>query len=115
MPDAPKCPECSGGFSYQDRGLFVCPECGHEWLGMEVEIATPAVADVNGNTLSNGDAVSIIKDLKIKGASGVLKAGTKVKNIRVLDLDHIVGGHDIDCRIEGFGALKLKGSVVRKV
>ena len=114
MSDTAKCPECSGEFSYQDRGLWVCPECGHEWQASDSQATVAEVLDANGNRLTSGDAVSIVKDLKIKGASGILKAGTKVKNIRVLDDEHIVDGHDIDCRIAGFGALKLKGSVVRK-
>lgn len=108
------CPKCSGSYCYQDRGLSVCPECGHEWDADATE-TVDAVVDSNGTVLASGDSVSVIRDLKVKGSSSVVKVGTKVKNIRVLDPEYVVDGHDIDCKIDGFGAMKLKGSVVKKV
>ena len=114
MSDLPNCPRCESAYAYQDRDKLVCPECGHEW-NENNEPKQTTVRDANGNVLSSGDNVSVIRDLKVKGSSSSLKVGTKVKNIRVLDADHIVDGHDIDCRIDGFGAIKLKSSVVKKV
>lgn len=115
MSDVPPCPACGSVFAYLDRQSYVCPKCGNEWGTATDSVNVLVVVDVNGKPLASGDTVSVVKDLKIKGASGVIKAGTKVKNIRVLDADHIVDGHDIDCKIAGFGVIKLKGSVVRKV
>ena len=114
MNELPSCPKCDSSYTYQDRDGFICPECAHEWNANEVEQAEHVVKDSNGNVLVSGDSVSVIRDLKVKGSSSVVKVGTKVKNIRVLDADRVVDGHDIDCKIEGFGALKLKGSVVKK-
>lgn len=97
---------------YHDGSLFVCPECGHEFDGAEAP-ATPSarvVKDANGNVLADGDSVVVIKDLKIKGSSSVVKVGTKVKNIRLVD-----GDHDIDCKVPGVGAMGLKSEFVRKV
>ena len=111
MSELPKCPECSSDYAYEDRGQFVCPECGHEWSqhsGVEDAGAT-VVTDANGNLLADGDTVSVIKDLKVKGSSSVVKVGTKVKNIRLVD-----GDHDIDCKIDGIGAMKLKSEFVKK-
>lgn len=115
MSDLPNCPQCDSSYTYQDRDGFVCPECSHEWNDANNSDQDDVVKDANGNVLASGDTVTVIKDLKVKGASSVVKVGTKVKNIRVLDADHIADGHDIDCKIDGFGAMKLKGSVVKKV
>lgn len=93
--------------------MYVCPECGHEWSaesGPVNEHDSRAVKDANGNTLNDGDTISVIKDLKVKGASSVIKVGTKVKNIRLVE-----GDHDIDCKIDGIGAMKLKSEFVKKV
>ena len=112
MSEIPACPECSSPYGYHDGSLVVCPECGHEWAinaMAEDEEDASAVRDANGNILSDGDTVSLIKDLKVKGASLVLKVGTRVKNIRLVD-----GDHDIDCRIDGIGAMKLKSQFVKK-
>jgi protein PhnA len=115
MSILPACPQCNSTYTYQDRDQFVCPECAYEWRESQKPEDEYQVKDSNGNVLQNGDTVSVVKDLKVRGAASMLKVGTKVKNIRVLDADHIVDGHDIDCKIEGFGAIKLKGSVVKKV
>jgi len=113
MSDFPACPKCGSIYTYQDREQFVCPECAHEWI-VGLEPAEHSVHDVNGQVLNSGDAVTVIRDLKVKGSSSVIKVGTKVKNIRVLDPEHVVDGHDIDCKIDGFGAMKLRGIVVKK-
>lgn len=106
----PNCPECGSTYTYEDRGLFVCPECGHEWSGSEEAVDTGLVVkDVNGNLLQDGDSVTVIKDLKVKGASGAIKQGTKVKNIRLVE-----GDHNIDCKVDGFGPMKLKSEFVKK-
>jgi protein PhnA len=107
----PPCPQCASAYAYIDGALHVCPECGHEWSPGEAAAAeaTREVRDAVGNLLADGDTVTVIKDLKVKGASGALKVGTRVKNIRLVD-----GDHDIDCRIEGFGAMQLKSEFVRK-
>ena len=114
MSDIPNCPQCNSAYAYQDRDNFICPECGHEWPSVEEAAAEYVVKCSNGNVLNDGDAVSVIRDLKINGSSSVVKVGTKVKNIRVLDPEFVVDGHDIDCKIDGFGAMKLKSSVVKK-
>jgi len=114
MSDIPNCPQCNSDYAYQDRDNFICPECGHEWPSVEEAVAEYVVKCSNGNVLNDGDAVSVIRDLKINGSSSVVKVGTKVKNIRVLDPEFVVDGHDIDCKIDGFGAMKLKSSVVKK-
>lgn len=93
----------------------MCPECACEWPVAEAELQLAAVCDANGNELQSGDTVSVVRDLKVKGASAVVKVGTKVKNIRLLDPEYVTDGHDIDCKIEGFGAMKLKSAVVKKV
>jgi len=108
----PACPHCRSELTYQDGGLYICPECAHEWAKDEGPAATDAqrvYRDASGNVLQDGDTVTIIKDLKLKGSGGVLKVGTKVKNIRLVDSDH-----DIDCKIDGFGAMSLKSEFVRK-
>lgn len=110
MANTPNCPQCNSEYAYEDRGLFVCPECAHEWsLEQTNNEEEKVVKDANGNILNDGDTVTIIKDLKVKGSSSTLKIGTRVKNIRLVD-----GDHDIDCKIEGFGAMKLKSEFVKK-
>lgn len=109
----PNCPKCQSEYTYQDGELFVCPECAHEWTAGEeeqVETDSLVVKDVNGNLLADGDTVSVIKDLKVKGSSSTLKMGTRVKNIRLVE-----GDHNIDCKIDGFGAMKLKSEFVKKI
>lgn len=115
MNELPNCPMCDSSYTYQDRDNYVCPECSHEWNDSILENQGSVVKDSNGKVLESGDTVTVIRDLKVKGSSSVVKVGTKVKNIRVLDAEHIADGHNIDCKIEGFGAMKLKGSVVKKV
>jgi len=111
MEALPNCPQCNSEYTYQDGLLFVCPECGHEWNESDAtDQEASQVLDANGNALSDGDTVSVIKDLKVKGSSLVVKVGTKVKNIRLVD-----GDHDIDCKIDGVGAMKLKSQFVKKV
>ena len=116
MSDLPKCPKCEADYTYLDGALFVCPSCAHEWSttpkaapAIEEAPEDTAVRDANGNVLQTGDSVIVIKDLKVKGSSLVVKGGTKVKNIRLVD-----GDHDIDCRIEGIGAMQLKSEFVKK-
>ena len=111
MDNLPNCPKCGCEYTYEDGSLVVCPECAHEWNPNE-ETVDNTVKDSNGNVLVTGDSVVTIKDLKVKGASSTLKKGTKVKNIRLID--EPVEGHDIACRIDGFGAMNLKSSVVKK-
>lgn len=107
----PSCPECQSEYTYEDGNLYVCPECGHEWSQDAAEADDEKVIkDSNGNPLADGDTITVIKDLKIKGSSSVVKVGTKVKNIRLVD-----GDHDIDCKIPGIGAMKLKSEFVKKV
>ncbi|WP_337101880.1 zinc ribbon domain-containing protein YjdM [Paenibacillus sp. YIM B09110] len=113
MNDLPNCPKCHSEYTYEDGNLLVCPECAHEWTLESVEDTsedTKIVKDANGNVLNDGDSVSIIKDLKVKGSSSVLKIGTKVKSIRLVD-----GDHNIDCKIDGFGEMKLKSEFVKKI
>jgi protein PhnA len=110
MSDIPPCPECKSPYGYDDGMLFVCPECGHEWSkDAKAAEADPGVKDSNGNLLQDGDTVTVIKDLKVKGSSLVVKVGTRVKNIRLVS-----GDHDIDCKIDGIGAMKLKSEFVKK-
>ena len=112
MPDYPKCPQCGSEFTYSDGTLLICPECAHEWVDGEAFESNEdqrVHKDAVGNVLQDGDSVTVIKDLKVKGASGPIKAGTKVRNIRLVDEDH-----DIDCKVDGFGAMKLKSEFVRK-
>lgn len=112
MTDLPNCPACGSAFTYLDGALFVCPECAHEWgqdVATAVDDAQRVHRDAVGNVLADGDSVTVVKDLKVKGAGSALKAGTKVRNIRLVDEDH-----DIDCRIDGFGPMKLKSEFVRK-
>ena len=112
MSALPPCPQCQSTYTYEDGNLCVCPECGHEW---SAEAAAPGegekrvICDANGNPLADGDTVTVIKDLKVKGSSLVVKVGTKVKNIRLVE-----GDHDIDCKIDGIGAMSLKSEFVKK-
>jgi protein PhnA len=113
MSALPNCPKCGSAYTYEDGSLYVCPECAHEWSETsEGENADEkrVVKDANGNVLNDGDTVSVIKDLKVKGSSSVIKIGTKVKNIRLIE-----GDHDIDCKIDGFGAMQLKSEFVKKI
>jgi protein PhnA len=113
MNDLPKCPKCSSEYTYEDGNMYICPECSHEWPkdGAAETVEDGAViTDANGNELKDGDTVTVIKDLKVKGSSLVVKVGTKVKNIRLVG-----GDHDIDCKIDGIGAMKLKSEFVKKV
>jgi len=113
MITVPKCPKCSSEYTYENDGMLICPECSHEW---NKEVESDKVGDkkifkdANGNILNNGDSVALIKDLKVKGSSSTIKAGTKVKNIQLVDEDH-----DIDCKIDGFGKMGLKSEFVRKI
>jgi len=111
MSDLPPCPECGSAYSYADGLNLVCPECGHEWTANTEEQGDDGlvVVDANGNTLRDGDTVSVIKDLKVKGSSSVVKVGTRVKNIRLVE-----GDHNIDCKVDGIGAMKLKSEFVKK-
>ncbi len=114
MSSLPNCPECQSEYTYQDGPLYICPECAHEWSANAETSSAEAgktFRDANGNPLQDGDTVTVIKDLKIKGSSQVVKVGTKVKNIRLLE--H--GDHDIDCKIDGIGPMKLKTEFVKKV
>jgi len=115
MSNLPNCPQCGSEYTYEDGSLLVCPECAHEWMpggesGTEPIEGAKTVKDANGNVLQDGDSVTIIKDLKVKGSSSVLKIGTKVKSIRLIE----DGDHNIDCKIDGFGAMKLKSEFVKK-
>ena len=113
MKELPPCPACGSVYTYEDGNMYVCPECGHEWttdLATNDNDGEPVVTDANGNVLADGDTVTVIKDLKVKGSSAVVKVGTKVKNIRLSE-----GDHNIDCRIDGIGAMKLKSEFVKKV
>ncbi|EOV0645986.1 zinc ribbon domain-containing protein YjdM [Cronobacter turicensis] len=107
----PVCPQCGSEYTYLDNNLYVCPECAHEWREGETSAESDAlvVKDANGNLLADGDSVTIVKDLKVKGSSSMLKIGTKVKNIRLVE-----GDHNIDCKIDGFGPMKLKSEFVKK-
>lgn len=113
MSNLPKCPKCSSEFTYEDGSMFVCPECAHEWSKDAVAEASSdalVVKDAHGAVLQDGDTVTVIKDLKIKGSSSVVKVGTKVKNIRLVD-----GDHNIDCKVDGVGPMALKSEFVKKV
>lgn len=111
MSELPNCPQCQSSYTYQDGELLICPECAHEWTpaGEEASGSDFIVKDSNGNLLQDGDTITVIKDLKVKGSSLVVKVGTKVKNIRLVDSDH-----NIDCKIDGIGAMKLKSEFVKK-
>ncbi|MGX4686522.1 zinc ribbon domain-containing protein YjdM [Vagococcus sp. JNUCC 83] len=107
----PNCPECNSSYTYEDGHMYICPECAHEWSSQEsTETAENVKTDAFGNPLADGDSVTVIKDLKVKGASQPIKQGTKVKNIRLVE-----GDHDIDCKVDGFGPMKLKSEFVKKL
>ncbi|WP_323842066.1 MULTISPECIES: zinc ribbon domain-containing protein YjdM [unclassified Moraxella] len=108
----PNCPKCDESYTYQDGELLICPMCSHEWQQGEAEDNSPVIKDAVGNVLNDGDSVTVIKDLKVKGSSTPIKVGTKVKSIRLIY--DAPDDHDIDCKIDGFGAMKLKSSVVKK-
>ena len=112
MSDLPNCPKCHSEFTYEDGEQYVCPECSHEWSKEAASDSSDdsIIKDAYGNVLNDGDTVTVIKDLKVKGSSLVVKVGTKVKNIRLVG-----GDHDIDCKIDGIGAMKLKSEFVKKV
>lgn len=113
MSELPHCPKCNSKYTYLDREMFVCPECAHEWSEkfiVEEPEEDSVVKDANGAILKDGDTVTVIKDLKVKGSSLVVKVGTKVKGIRLVD-----GDHDIDCKIKGIGSMQLKSQFVKKV
>lgn len=112
MSSLPPCPECKSVYTYEDGAMYVCPECGHEWSKDAAEVdddAALTVKDANGAALEDGDTVVVIKDLKVKGSSSVIKVGTKVKSIRLVE-----GDHNIDCKIPGVGGMKLKSEFVKK-
>jgi len=112
MNTIPPCPSCKSEYTYEDGTMYLCPECGHEWAKEAAADPTgqqKVVRDAHGNELRDGDTVTVIKDLKLKGSSQVVKVGTKVRNIRLVD-----GDHDIDCRIDGIGAMQLKSQFVKK-
>lgn len=111
MTTLPPCPKCRSELTYEDGIQFVCPECGHEWSGKEAATTEPGleVRDAHGNVLKDGDSVTVIKDLKVKGSSLVVKVGTKAKNIKLVE-----GDHNIDCKIDGIGAMQLKSEFVKK-
>ena len=106
----PNCPKCNSEYTYEVQGTYSCPECGNEWSDSQGEDSGKSIKDSNGQILKDGDTVTVIKDLKVKGSSLVVKVGTKVKNIRLVDSDH-----DIDCKITGIGPMKLKSEFVKKV
>ena len=112
MSTLPICPKCKSEYTYEDGTLYICPECGHEWSQDSATTTEDVyeVRDSNGNLLQDGDTVTIIKDLKVKGSSSALKMGTRVKNIKLVE-----GDHNIDCKIEGFGAMSLKSEYVKKI
>lgn len=113
MTTLPPCPQCHSEYTYEDAAQYICPECAHEWATTEkqtTESQEKIIKDAHGNILQDGDTITVIKDLKIKGSSQVVKVGTKVKNIRLVE-----GDHDIDCKIEGIGAMKLKSQFVKKL
>ncbi len=113
MSGLPKCPKCGSEFTYEDGSNYVCPECAHEWpkeAPVESTEQQRVIRDAVGNVLADGDSITVIKDLKVKGSSAVVKVGTKVKNIRLVE-----GDHDIDCKIDGIGAMSLKSEFVKKI
>ncbi len=111
MSELPPCPKCQSSYTYEDGGLYICPECAYEWSPNDTAVDEDelVVKDAHGNLLSDGDSVTLIKDLKVKGAGQTLKVGTRVKNIRL-----VYGDHNIDCKISGIGAMQLKSEFVKK-
>ena len=113
MNKLPNCLKCNSEYTYEDGQLLICPECAHEWtLTQDAQGDEQVIKDANGNVLVDGDTVTVIRDLKVKGSSSSIKIGTKVKNIRLVP--EATDGHNIDCKIDGFGAMKLKSEVVKK-
>lgn len=114
MEKLPNCPQCNSEYAYEDGVNYVCPECAHEWSMTQdaAEEEASVIRDANGNILQDGDTVTVIKDLKVKGSSSAIKQGTKVKGIRLVP--DSADGHNIDCKIDGFGAMKLKSEFVKK-
>ncbi len=112
MQKLPNCPKCNSEYTYEDGSILICPECSYEWNEENEVQNIMTIKDVNSNILNDGDAITIIKDLKVKGSSSSIKMGTKVKNIRLIEDNG--DGHDIECKIDGFGIIKLKSSVVKK-
>jgi protein PhnA len=113
MSELPHCPKCKSTYTYEDQNMLICPECAHEWsanAAAEAEPAALVVRDANGTILQDGDTVSVIKDLKARNSSDVVKVGTKVKNIKLVD-----GDHNIDCKVPGIGPMGLKSEYVKKV
>lgn len=113
MSDFPACPKCNSEYTYSDGTMMICPDCAHEWDPAEetiIESIGLVVKDANGNVLQDGDSVTVIKDLKVKGSSLVVKVGMKAKNIRLID-----GDHNIDCKLDGIGAMQLKSEFVKKI
>ncbi len=110
MNNLPNCPKCNSEYTYEDMNLFICPECSYEWNSNTVDEDELVVKDSNGNKLTDGDTITVIKDLKVKGAPNAIKRGTVVKNIRIIE-----GDHDIACKIDGFGAMELKSEFVKKI
>ena len=113
MENIPNCPKCGSEYTYEDGDLYICPECAYEWSKSEAQEAEAGlvVKDANGNVLQDGDTVTVIKDLKVKGSSGGIKVGTKIKGIRLVESND---GHNIDCKVHGVGAIKLKQEFVKK-
>ena len=109
MEELPNCPECKGEYTYEDGDLYICPECAHEWS--KIAMSDFTIKDANGNTLQDGDSVTVIKDLKVKGSSNTIKVGTKVKNIKLIDKPD----QNIDSRIDGFGSKAITAAFVKKV
>ncbi|WP_062059383.1 zinc ribbon domain-containing protein YjdM [Cellvibrio sp. OA-2007] len=113
MSTLPNCPKCNSEYTYEDGELLICPECSHEWSKNAAEANSDddvlVVRDANGNILIDGDNVTVVKDLKIKGSSSVIKVGTKAKIVRI-----VAGDHDLDCKVDGMGPMMLKSSVVKK-
>ncbi len=115
MSDQPKCPQCNYDYPYADGDIWICPDCNHQWDPTAATVSSndpEKICDANGNELQDGDSVTVIKDLKVKGASGSIKVGTKVKNIRLVR--DAADGHDIACKIDGFGSMNLKSEFVKK-
>ena len=115
MENLPNCPKCGSEYTYEDGSLLICPECGYEWSANEAASSEEeqglVVKDANGNILSDGDSVTVIKDLKVKGSQSGIKSGTKIKNIRLVEGND---GHNIDCKVPGIGGIKLKQEFVKK-
>ncbi len=110
MQELPNCPKCNSEYTYEDGSLIVCPECAYEWTPSNEVEEEKVIKDSNGNVLKDGDTITVIKDLKVKGSSSVVKRGTRVKNIRLVE-----GDHDIDCKIDGIGFMSLKSEFVKKI